>query len=201
MQFGFGEQEKSVRVRVCVSFARVERIVIKCWEFSFHRSVWSEETCQSKKNSSSHTILSYKSILSPNFQLFHSSNLMRLTFHRDCEKLIFDWNSWNTSLNQMGLVSLWSRSKILSYELKLIFSSFGRIFIVRAWIFGCSAHVNQVWEFEKLWLTLGLQINFKTHPYAHSSFQKYFTTCNFQAIFLWPFTSPQTCNWWIFEHS
>ena len=42
-----------------------------------------------------------------------------------------------------GTCLLWSRSEILSYELKLIFSSFGRIFIVRAWICGYSAHVNK----------------------------------------------------------
>ena len=118
---------------------------------------------------------------------------MRLTFHRDCEKFIFNRISWNTSLNRMGLVSLWSRSKILSYELKLIFSSFGQIFIVCAWIF---AHVHKVWEFEKLWITLGLEIKYMTYPYAYSSFQKDFLTCNFQAIFLWPFTSPQVGSWW-----
>ena len=98
--------------------------------FSFHRSVWN---CKSKKKLSSHTILSYKRILSPNFSHFHSSNLMRLTFHCDCEKLIFDQISWNTSPNQIGLVSLWCRSRILSYEVKLIFSVFCRTFIIRAW--------------------------------------------------------------------
>ena len=41
-------------------------------------------------------------------------------------------------------------------------------------------------KFEQLWLTSRFQIKFKTHPYAHSSFQKDFTTCKFQAISLWP---------------
>ena len=143
MQNSFGEQEKSARVGVCVSFARVERIVIKCWEFSFHQTVWSEETFQSKKTSSSHTILCYKSIISPNFHLFHSSNLMRLTFHRDCEKLIFDQNSWITHPNRMGFVSLWSISKILSYEVKLVFLVFGWIFIFRAWFLAIHPMTNK----------------------------------------------------------
>ena len=77
--------------------------------------MWSVWTCKSKKTSSSHTILSYKSILSLNFQIFHSSNYMRLTFHRDCEKLIFNWISWNTHLNRMGIVWLLSRGEILSW--------------------------------------------------------------------------------------
>ena len=132
-------------------------------------------------------------------KLFHLSSYMRLTFYLHCEEFIFDQISWNTYSNRMGLVSLWSRSENLSYELKLIFSSFGCIFIVCAWIWGCSTHVHQVWQFEKLWITSGLEIKFTTYPYAHSSFHKDFTTSNFQAIFLWPFTPPQACNWWIFE--
>ena len=99
------------------------------WEL---RGLWvsskiylSIEVCEmfvkSEKTYSSYTILTYKNILSPNFQLFHPSNLMRLIFHRDCEKLIFDQISWNTHPNRMGLVSLWSRSKILSYELSWFF--------------------------------------------------------------------------------
>ena len=92
----------------------------------------------------------------------------QLTFHWVS---IFDQISSNTHLNWMGLVSLCSRREILSYELKFIFLSFCRNFIVHVWIFhawiwSCSTHVHQVWEFEKLWLTLGLQIKFKTHPYA-----------------------------------
>ena len=46
------------------------------------------------------------------YKLFHSLIYMRLTFHLDCKKLIFDRISWNTHPNRMGLVSLWSRSKI-----------------------------------------------------------------------------------------
>ena len=126
---------------------------------------------------------------------------IRLLFHLDCEELIFDWISRNTYQNRMGLVSLWSRSENLSYEVKLIFSNFGCIFIVRAWIWGCSSHVHQVWQFEQLWITSRLDIKYMTYPYAYSSFRKYFLTCNFQAIFLSPFTSPQAYSWWIFESS
>ena len=132
---------------------------------------------------------------------FNSSSYMRLIFHLDCEELIFNRISRNNYPNRMGLVSLWSRSENISYELKLIFSNFGRIFIVRAWIWGCSAHVHQVWQFEQVWITSGRHIKFMTYPYEHSSFQKDFTTCNFQVIFLWPFTSPRACKWWIFESS
>jgi hypothetical protein len=184
---------------------RVERIVSEFKYFFLSIEVCEVcqecETCQNKQTYSSHTILTHKIIISPNFQLFHPSNFMRLTFHCDCEKLIFDWISWNIHLNRMGRVSLWSRSKILSYELKLIFSSFGRICIVRAWIFGCSSHVHQVWEFEKLWITSGLEIKYMTYPYEYSTFQNDFITCNFQAIFLWPFTSPQASSLWIFKSS
>lgn len=49
---------------------------------------------------------------------------MRLIFHLDCEERIFNWISRNTYPNWMGLVSLWSRNENLSYELKLIVSSF-----------------------------------------------------------------------------
>ena len=66
-----------------------------------------------------------------------------LTFHWES---IFDQNSSNTHPNRMGLVSLYSRREILSYELKLIFLSFCRNFIIHAWIWGSSAHVHQVWE-------------------------------------------------------
>ena len=37
---------------------------------------------------------------------FNSTSYMRLIFHLDCEKLIFDRISRNTYLNRMGLVSL-----------------------------------------------------------------------------------------------
>ena len=88
---------------------------------------------------------------------------MRLTFHYDCEKLIFDRISWNRSTNQIRLASLWSRSKILSYQVKLVFSVFGRVFIVCAWFLAvqpllnkfeslstCESHQN--WE-SSTWLT------------------------------------------------
>ena len=131
----------------------------------------------------------------------NSSNYMRLIFHLDCEEHIFDWISRNTYPNQMWLVSLWTRIKNLSYELKLIFSSFCRNFIDRAWIWGCPAHVHQIQQFEQPWITSGCDTKFISNPFAHSSFQKDFTSCNFQAIFLWLFTSPRACNWWIFERS
>ena len=109
--------------------------------------------------------------------------------------------SRNTYPNRMGLVSLWSRSKIFSYELKLIFSHFWRNFIDRAWIRGCLAHVHQIQQFKQPWNTSRCDIKFISYSFAHSSFQKIFTSCNFQAIFLWLFTSPRACNWWIFEWS
>ena len=68
---------------------------------------------------------------------------MRLTLHCRLWKLIFDLISWNTSLNWMGLVSWWPRSKILSYEVKLIFPSFGRIFIVYAWFLAVQPMFNK----------------------------------------------------------
>ena len=52
MQFGFREQDKSVRVRVCASFAKVERIVSEFEDFLSIEvcEVCEEcETCQSKK--------------------------------------------------------------------------------------------------------------------------------------------------------
>ena len=72
---------------------------------------------------------------------------MRQNFHRGLRKLIFNRISWNTSPNRMGLVSSWSRSKILSYEVKLIFLVFGRIFIVRAWFLDVQPMFN---KFESL---------------------------------------------------
>ena len=60
------------------------------------------ETCKSKKTYYSHTILTYKIILSPNFQLFHPSNLMRLIFHRDCEKTYFRSNLMKYSSESNG---------------------------------------------------------------------------------------------------
>ena len=131
----------------------------------------------------------------------NSSNCMRLIFHLDCEEHIFDQISINTYLNWMWLVSLWSGSKNLSYELKLIFSSFWRNFIDHAWIRDCPTHVHQIWQFKQPWNTSGCDNKFISHPFEHSSFQKVFTSCNFQAIFFWLFTSPRACNWWIFKRS
>ena len=131
----------------------------------------------------------------------NSLNCMRLIFYLDCEEYIFDRISKNTYLNRMGLVSSWSRSKNLSYELKLIFSSFWRNFIDRAWIWGCPAHDEKIQQYEKPWITSGCETKFIAYPFAHSSFQKDFTSCNFQAIFLWLFASARACNWWIFKRS
>ena len=80
----------------------------------------------------------------------NSSNYMRLIFHLDCEEHIFNRILRNNYLNQMGLVSLWSRSKNLSCELKLIFSRFWQNFIDRAWIRGCPAHVHQIRQSKQL---------------------------------------------------
>ena len=126
---------------------------------------------------------------------------MRLIFHLDCEELIFDRISRSTYPNQMGLISLWSRSENLSYELKLIFSSFWWNFIDRAWIWGCLGHVHQIWQFEQPWNTLGCDNKFISYPFEHSSFQKVLTSCNFQVIFLWLFTSPRAYSLWIFKRS
>ena len=63
----------------------------------------------------------------------NSSNFMRLIFHLDSEEHIFDRISRNTYPNWMGLVSLLYRSKILSYETKLIFFSFWSNFHHRLW--------------------------------------------------------------------
>ena len=131
----------------------------------------------------------------------NSLNYIRLIFHLDCEEHIFDRISRNNYPNRMGLVSLWSRSENISYELKLIFSSFCHNFIDRAWIWCCLAHVQQIQQYEQPWITLRCETKFISYPFAHSSFQKDFTSCNFQAIFLWLFTSPRACNWWIFERS
>ena len=81
-------------------------------------------------------------------KLFQFIELHETNFYLDCEEHIFDQISKNTYPNRMGLVSLWSRSENLSYELKLIFSSFWRNFIDRAWIWGCLAHVHQIRQFE-----------------------------------------------------
>ena len=131
----------------------------------------------------------------------NSSRHMRLIFHLDYEEHILDWISRNTYPNRMRLISLWSRRANISYELKLIFSSFWQHFIDRAWIWGWPTHVHQIWQFEKPWNTSGCDTKCISYPFAHSSFQKVFTSCNFQAIFLWLFTSTRACNWSIFEQS
>ena len=64
-----------------------------------------------------------------------SSWLWRTHFRLNLKKYLSELN---------GTIALWSRSENLSYELKLIFSSFCRNFIDRAWIWGCSAHVHQI---------------------------------------------------------
>ena len=130
----------------------------------------------------------------------NSLNCIRLIFHLDYEEHIFYRISRNTYPNWMGLVSLWSRSKNISYT-QVIFSSFWWNFIDRAWIWGCLTHVHQIRQFKKPWNTSGCETKLISYPFEHSSFQKVLTSCNFQAIFLWLFTSPRACNWWIFERS
>ena len=181
---------------------RVWRIVNKFEIFYFHincvKCVEEWNIWQSKQNQNSYTIWTLNGKFTSNSQLLQSKPLLDWLFNEIVKNLFF---SSNTHPNWMGLVSLCPRREILSYELKFIFSSFCQNFIVRAWIWGCSTHVHQVWEIEKLWLTLELKIKFKTHPCAYSSLQKDFTTCKFRAISLWPFTSPQACSWWIFKRS
>ena len=126
------------------------RIVSQLEVFVFQRSERSVLNLKKYENLTFLHTFTRKTIFD---KLFHSSSYMRLTFYLDCEEFILGRISWNNYLNRMGLVSLWSRSENISYELKLIFLSFGRIFIIRAWIWGCSSHVHQVWQFEKLWIT------------------------------------------------
>ena len=166
-------KRKSVRARVWVICEKYEdcewipRILLSNEDFSFQQSFKVSKTCKSLQIWLSYKLLRVKPVLT-NF--FNSSSYMRLIFHLDCEELIFDRISRNNYPNRMGLVSLWSRSENISYEVKLIFSNFGRIFIVRAWIWGCLAHVHQVLQFKKQWITLGLHIKFMNYPYEHSSF-------------------------------
>ena len=75
---------------------------------------------------------------------FHRTSWNQL-FHHGLWKLIFDRNSWNTSLNRMGIVSSWSRIKILSYEVKFIFSVFGQIFIAHAWVWLFNPYLTSLW--------------------------------------------------------
>ena len=78
-------------------------------------------TWQSKKKQHFYTNWTLKGKFASNFQLFYPFNSMRLILHPDCEKHIFNQISSNTHLNRMGLISLYSRREIISYELKLVF--------------------------------------------------------------------------------
>ena len=107
-----------------------------------------------------------------NFSQFFE--LHETNFYLDCEEHIFDRISKNTYPIRMGLVSLWSRSENISYQLKLIFSSFWRNFIDCAWIWGCLAHIHQIRQFEQQWNTSGCDTKFISYLFKHSSFQKVF---------------------------
>ena len=135
-------KRKSVRARVWANLWEVWGLWVNPRILLSNKVFKVSKTCKSLQIWLSYKLLCIKPVLT-NF--FNSSSYMRLIFHLDCEEIIFDRISRNTYPNRMGLVSLWSRSENLSYELKLIFSNSGRIFIVRAWIWGCSAHVHQIW--------------------------------------------------------
>ena len=198
-------ERRSVRVKVWAILWEVwglklnSRILLSNEDFAFQQFfVKVSKTCKSFLKWLFDKLFCVKPVLT-NFSQFNE--LYETNFYLDCEVHILDRISRNTYPNRMGLVSLWSRSENISYELKLILSSFWRNFIDRAWIWGCPAHVHEIQQFEQPWITSSYETNFISYPFVHSSFQKDFTSCNFQAIFLWLFTSPQACNWWIFERS
>ena len=126
------------------------RILLSNEDFIF------KQTCQSEWNMQKFAKMYFwqtfceKPVLT-NFSQFFE--LHETNFYLDCEEHIFDRISKNTYPNQVGLVSSWSRSKNLSYELKLIFSSFWRNFIDCAWIRGYPAHVHQIRQFKQPWIT------------------------------------------------
>ena len=122
VQNSFGEQEKRVRVRVWANCVRVERIVNKFEIFHFHRNfvkcVEEWNTWQSNKNQHSYTIWTLNGKFTSNSQLLQSKTLLHWLFTETVKNLFF---LSNTHLNQIGLISLYSRREIISYELKLIF--------------------------------------------------------------------------------
>ena len=184
-------ERRKVRLKVWASVWEVwglkpnSRILLSNKDFSFQKIVKVSKTCKSLLKWLFDKLSCVKPVLT-NFSQF----FIRLIFHLDCEEHIFDRISRNTYPNWMGLVSLWSRSENISYELKLIFSSFWRNFVDRAWIWGCRTHVHQIRQFKQQWNTSGCDTKFISYPFSHSSFQKVFTSCNFQAIFFWLFTFP-----------
>ena len=149
-------ERRRVRVKVWTSVREVwglKPILRICFptKISFsNKLVKVSETCKSLLKWLFDKLSCEKPVLT-NFSQFFE--LHETNFYLDCEEHIFDRISKNTYRNRMGLVSLWSRSENISYELKLIFSSFWRNFIDRAWIWGCLAHLHQIWQFKQQWNT------------------------------------------------
>ena len=104
---------------------------------------------------------------------FHRTSWDQL-YHHGLWKLIFNRISWNTSQNWMGLVSSWSRIKIISYEVKFIFLLFGRIFIAYTWFWLLNPFwkVWEVWKIFQIW-----KINFSHHFQKQKDF--FHQTSNF----------------------
>ena len=140
------------------------------------------------------------------WRIYFRSNLMKYLYKSNgaCFIVIYKWVSF-IKTHQILIQIEWDLFHCVLEEKSFDMNScwffwvFCRNFIVRAWICGCSSYVHQVWQFEKLWTISRLEYKYITHSYEYSNLHKYFTTCKFQVIFLWPFTSPQACNWWIFE--
>ena len=96
---------------------------------------------------------------------------MRLTFHRRLWKLIFNRISWNASQNRMGLVSSWSRIKIFSYEVKLIFSIFWSNFhrscmslafqpiLTSLWVHVFNEESHEDWESSSFLIKIHIQVS------------------------------------------
>ena len=111
-------KRKSVRARVWANLWEVWGLWVNPRILLSNKVFKVSKTCKSMQIWISYTLLRVKPFLT-NF--FNSSSYVRLIFHLDCEELIFDRISRNNYPNQMVLVSLWSRSENISYELKLIF--------------------------------------------------------------------------------
>ena len=114
-----------------------------------------------------------------------------LTFHWVS---IFDQISSNTNPNRMGLVSLCFRKEILSYELKFFFwvlveiSSSVHGFVAVQPMFTKFDNLRNFEPYQDWKTSTSL-----THMHTQA-FRKISQLVNFKAIFLWPFTSPQTSN-------
>lgn len=104
---------------------------------------------------------------------------MRLTFHLDCEELIFDRISWNTYPNRMGLISLWSRSENISYELKFIMNSSSFFWILVAF----SSSVNGFEVVQPIFTKFDSSSNYEWHwDGISSSWLTHMNTQSFRKI-------------------